>query len=76
MRKNKPSELGTPLKSMVLLVVQERGCAMGDVVGARVCFCAAKRLGVTNPQLFCLLFRNPVLIKININITITAIDVA
>jgi hypothetical protein len=29
-------------------------------VGARVCFCGPKRLGVTNPQLFYLLFRNPV----------------
>ena len=33
---------------------------MGGVVGARVCFSAAKRLGVTNPQLFYVLFRNPV----------------
>ena len=28
--------------------------------GEESCFCAAKRLGVTNSQLSCLLFRNPV----------------
>ena len=46
---------------MVCLVIQEGRCETGMFVRLFPSKCPTKRLGVTNPQLFYLLFRNPVI---------------